>query len=59
MNTLINGNEIEKAKQSFKILDIKSKNYLNLDDFREINNQICILWNAITGARIKPSDDYS
>ena len=58
MDSLINGNEYDKALLSFRILDTGRKGKIIYEDIEKMLYGISVLWNSITGSKIIPKKEY-
>jgi len=58
MHTLIDGTTKQKAEQSFRMLDIKRNGRLFYNDIENIVTEMSVLWNTLTGSRVKPTVNY-
>ena len=58
MNILLNGNDRERAQQSFDIFDSKGKGYLMKEDFENMIHGVSTLWNSLTGSKVIPKEEY-
>ncbi len=48
LDVLINGNDEEKALQSFMIIDCKKNGKVYQEDINRMVEGVCVLWNLIT-----------
>ncbi len=51
LNILINGDEKQKIRQSFEILDSNRKGFLEFKDIENMIHGVCLLWNHLTGTK--------
>jgi len=51
MHILIDGDSLQKAEQSFKMLDIGRKGKITYQDIEKMVYGMSILWNSLTGAK--------
>lgn len=48
------GNEEEKAKMSFKFMDLQRQGFLEYKEFQKMLIDLILFWNTITGSRVTP-----
>jgi Ca2+-binding EF-hand superfamily protein len=58
LNTLINGNQEQKARMSFSFLDTDKHGVLLYSDFEELVSNVAIFWGYLTGSRVVPDKMY-
>lgn len=49
LDIVINRDPFEKAKMSFRFIDIDKKGYIVYDDIRSLIEQIALFWRDLTG----------
>jgi hypothetical protein len=54
MEVLKCGNEKNKAKISFSLIDLKNRNKVDIDDFKDFLNDYFRSWTSITNSIITP-----
>ncbi|KRX00112.1 hypothetical protein PPERSA_07219 [Pseudocohnilembus persalinus] len=58
LDIMINGDEIAKAKLSFKFIDQGNKMYIDHSDIEKLIQGVSTLWNNLSGSKIVPQKYY-
>lgn len=51
MDILVNGNQEEKYRLSFRLFDRENRNYFTIEDFSYMISSMVSIWCVLTGAQ--------